>query len=83
MVYSKVDPKIVPSSQISEQQVANSSTHRCPYSSIKGHTVTFSNTDLLETHVVQRHPSWTAYPGPPDLEKYKRERMERGQPTNE
>lgn len=39
--------------------------------------MTFSNTDSLERHVVQGHQGWTAYPGPPDLEKYKHEPSEK------
>ncbi|MGC1132328.1 MAG: hypothetical protein WA941_05870 [Nitrososphaeraceae archaeon] len=52
------------------------------YCSIKGYDTTFSNADLLKRHVVQRHAGWTAYPGPPDLEKYRRELMEKGRFTN-
>ena len=56
--------------------------HPCPYCGIIGHDTTFSNTDLLEKHVVQRHRGWTTYPGQPDLEKYKQELNEKWRPTN-
>ena len=42
----------------------------------------FSNIDLLERHVVQRHPGWTAYPGQLDLDKYREEQKEKGQVMN-
>lgn len=56
--------------------------NKCPYCSIIGYDATFSNEDLFIRHVVQRHQGWTAYPGQPDLEKYKRERKEKGRSTN-
>jgi hypothetical protein len=77
-VCPQIDPKIVPSSQIAEHQEESSSNHKCPYCDIQGYGMGFNNTDLLEKHVIKRHPNWTAYPGPPDLEKYKRDLMEKG-----
>lgn len=79
-VCSQIDSRIVPSSQISHQE--NSSTHICPYCHIQGYSMGFCNTDLLERHVIQRHAGWTAYPGPPDLEKYKHQLNEKGRLTN-
>jgi hypothetical protein len=81
-IYSKIDPKIVPSSQIVECQARAFSSHRCPYCSINGYDIEFDSTDLLERHVIQRHAGWTAYPGPPDLEKYKQELNQKGKLTN-
>jgi hypothetical protein len=61
-ICSKIDPKIVPTSQISEHgQEENSSIHNCPYCNIMGHDTTFSNTDLLEKYVVQRHVGCPGY----------------------
>jgi DNA replicative helicase MCM subunit Mcm2 (Cdc46/Mcm family) len=54
----------------------------CPYCNIIGYDMTFGNIDLLERHVVQRHRGWTTYPGPADLEKYKRELTEKGRFPN-
>jgi DNA adenine methylase Dam len=50
----------------------------CPYCNILGYGISFNNTDLLEKHVIQRHPTWTAYPGQPDIEKYTRGLREKG-----
>jgi hypothetical protein len=36
---------IVPSSQISEHQKDNSSSHECPYCKIQGYDIGFDNTD--------------------------------------
>jgi hypothetical protein len=78
-----IDLKIVPSSKTSDQIEENSSGHKCPYYNIIGYDAKYSNTDLLERHVVQRHRGWTEYPGQPDLEKYKRELKEKGRFTND
>jgi hypothetical protein len=82
-IFPEIDPKIVPSSQISEHQEDSSSCAKCPYCSIIGYAMTFSNTDLLERHVVQRHAGWTAYPGPSDLEKFSRELKKKGRPDSD
>lgn len=54
----------------------------CKYCTILGYIISFDNSDLLERHTVERHSGWTAFPGPPDLEKYKRELKEKGRFTN-
>lgn len=45
----------------------NDGSYSCPYCDSK-----FDSEDLYVKHVVKRHVGWTAYPGPPDLEKYRR-----------
>lgn len=52
------------------------------HTDIQGYGMGFSNIDLLERHVVQRHPGWTAYPGQLDLDKYREEQKEKGQVMN-
>jgi hypothetical protein len=47
-----------------------------PYCSIgngNSNTTSFDTLDLKERHVIKKHPGWTAYPGPPDLQKYEKE----------
>jgi hypothetical protein len=61
---------------------ANTRIHTCRHCDCLGYDIIFCNSDLLERYTIDRHPGWTTYPGPADLEKYKRERMERGQSTN-
>jgi hypothetical protein len=70
------------SAQKSELAQQTSIDYKCPYCSIVGYDAAFSNTDLFVKHVVQRHPGLTAYPGQPDIEKYKRELKEKGRSTN-
>ncbi len=41
--------------------------YSCPYCESR-----FTTSDLYLRHVVKSHAGWTAYPGPPDLEKYRR-----------
>ena len=40
--------------------------YSCPYCGGR-----FTTSDLYERHVVKGHKGWTAYPGPPDLERYR------------
>ena len=42
------------------------SPYSCPYCDNR-----FETHDLYVRHVVKNHKGWTAYPGPPDLEKYR------------
>jgi hypothetical protein len=67
---------------VQDSGTSSGKTYPCPYCNVTQHDLTFSTTDLLVRHVVQRHPGWTAYPGQPDIEKYTRELKDKGRSTD-
>lgn len=54
--------------EILVHQPSNDGPYSCPYYNCDGR---FASEDLYVRHVVKSHAGWTAYPGPPDLEKYR------------
>jgi hypothetical protein len=79
LVHNPSMPPSAPSAP-SAQQPTEEFTYSCAYCSIsKIESITsFNTSDLLERHVIRKHPGWTAYPGPADIQKFERE-LERRQ----
>ncbi|MGH9953456.1 MAG: C2H2-type zinc finger protein [Nitrososphaeraceae archaeon] len=48
------------------EKIEGYGVYSCPYCDGR-----FATSDLYLRHVVKSHKDWTAYPGPPDLEKYR------------
>ena len=75
---SKLKPSTPPSTP-SAQQPAGEFTYSCAYCRISkyGNIPSFNTSDLLERHVIKKHPGWTAYPGSADIQKFEREFREK------